>query len=178
MSIEKFEDYLPKIGNNVFIHKSAIIIGDVEIDKNSSVWPGAIIRGDLLSIKIGSNTNIQDNCILHTTHASKYNIDGYSLKIGNNVTIGHGAILHGCTVYNNVLIGMGSTILDGAIIPENVIIGANTLIASNKNLESGYLYYGNPVKQIRALTKEEIEFISYSSASYCKLKEKYLTQTN
>lgn len=181
LNIRKYNNILPIIADNCYIDNSAIIIGNVVIGENSSIWCNSVIRGDVSFIRIGSNTNIQDLTMLHVTHYRKdNNLDSPDkpLIIGNNVTVGHSCCLHACTINNNVLIGMGTTILDGAIIQPNVIIGAGSLVTPNKLIESGYLYHGNPLKQIRKLTIEEIQFIEYSAKHYIKLKNNYLNQEN
>ena len=133
---------------SVYIADGAKIIGDVEIGENSSVWYNAVIRGDSNVIRIGKNTNVQDNAVLHTSH-------NHALKIGDNVTIGHGAIVHGCTIGNNVLIGMGAIVLDGAVIEDNCIIGAGALVTQKKRMPEGSLVLGNPAKVVREITEEE-----------------------
>ena len=174
MAIRDFENILPDIGPSCFIEESALVIGDVTIGEHSSVWPFTIIRGDVNKITIGANTNIQDNSVLHVSHDGPYNPGGYALDIGNNITVGHRVTLHGCTVKDNCLIGMGSTIMDGAIIHSNTIIGAGSLVTPNKELEGGYLWMGSPARKVRALTEKEIQSIDYSAQHYVRLKNRYL----
>lgn len=150
------------IAKSVFLAPGAQVVGDVKIGENSSVWYNAVLRGDTNPIIIGENTNVQDNAVLHVNR-------NRGLFIGDNVTIGHGAIVHGCTVGNNVLIGMGSVILDGVEIGENCIIGAGALVTTSKVIPEGSLVYGNPAKVIRMLTEEEKESISVSARSYCEV---------
>lgn len=157
------------IDKSVFIADGAKIIGDVEIGKNSSVWFNAVIRADSDKIKIGENSNVQDNAVIHTS-------EGFGVQIGDNVTIGHGAIIHGCTVKDNVMIGMGAIVLNGAVIEENSIIGAGALITQGKVIPSGSLAFGNPCKIVRQLTDEEISSISRNAKSYVKEAEKYNTK--
>jgi Carbonic anhydrases/acetyltransferases, isoleucine patch superfamily len=128
------------------------------------------------SIQIGARTSVQDNAVLHITHASDYNPAGYPLVIGDDVTIGHGACLHGCRVGSRVLIGIGATVLDGAVIEDEVMIGAGSLVPPGKRLESGYLYVGSPVKQARPLKDSEKAFFSYSAQNYVALKNEYLRE--
>ena len=173
-SIRSYREISPELGKDVFIDESAVVIGDVALGDDSSVWPCAVIRGDMHKIRIGARTSVQDNAILHITHASDYNPDGWPLIIGDEVTIGHGACLHGCTIGNQVLIGIGVTVLDGAIIEDKVIVGANSLVPPGKKLKSGFLYFGNPCKQARPLKETELEFFSYSASNYVKLKNEYL----
>ena len=132
----------------IYVAEGAKIIGDVEIGNDSSVWYNAVIRGDSNRIRIGENTNIQDLAVLHTSHS-------HALKIGDHVTIGHGVIVHGCTIGNNVLIGMGAIILDGAVIEDYCIIGAGALVTQNKVIEAGSLCFGNPAKVVRKISEEE-----------------------
>ena len=176
MSIRKHNNSAPKIGKDCYIDESAILIGNIRIGSNSSVWPLVSIRGDVNAIDIGDNTNIQDGSVLHVTHDGPYdyNRGGYALTIGNNITVGHNVILHGCTIEDNCLIGMGSTIMDGSLIKQNTIIGAGSLVPPGKILEAGCLYVGRPVKKVRALNDEEIESIQYSANHYVELKNTYL----
>ena len=174
MPVRPFENIKPLIGDGVYIDEQALIIGDVEIGNESSVWPFTVVRGDVNSIRIGERTNIQDNSVLHVSHKGPYNPDGNALVIGNNVTVGHRVILHGCRVMDNCLIGMGATIMDGAIIHTNTLIGAGTLVAPNKELEAGYLWVGSPAKKVRKLSDEEIASIQYSAEHYQRLKNRYL----
>ncbi|WP_414673260.1 gamma carbonic anhydrase family protein, partial [Methylophaga sp. UBA1464] len=152
MVMKSFRGHSPRLGNRVWVDDSAVIMGNVEIGDDSSVWPLVSIRGDMHQIRIGARTSIQDNSCLHITHASEFNPEGHPLIIGDDVTVGHLVMLHGCTIGNQVLVGMSSTILDGAIIEDQVVIGAGSLVPPGKKLESGYLYFGSPVKQIRPLT--------------------------
>ena len=157
---------MKSIDKSVFIADGAKVIGDVEIGKNSSIWFNAVIRADSDTVKIGENTNIQDNAVIHTSA-------GFGVQIGDNVTIGHGAIVHGCTVKDNVIIGMGTIILNGAVIEENCIIGAGTLVTQGKVIPAGSLAFGNPVKIARQLTGEEIQSILDNANSYVKEAKNY-----
>lgn len=154
------------------IHKEALvlpqtsIIGDVEIHENVSIWFGAVLRGDNDKIYVGKDSNIQDNCTLHTDY-------GYPVIIGEKVTVGHNVILHGCKIEGNAIIGMGSIILDGAYLPSNVIIGANSLVSSKTKVEEGSLYLGSPARFVRKLTDEEIENITLSAKHYSDKIETY-----
>ncbi|MDC0535278.1 gamma carbonic anhydrase family protein [Francisellaceae bacterium] len=175
-NIRPFGSHKPKLGNGVFVDPMAVVTGDVTLGHDASVWPMVSIRGDLLPIKIGDRSNIQDGSVLHTSHDSKYFPGGASLTIGNDVTVGHAVVLHGCTINDKVLIGMGAIVLDRAIINSNIILGAGTLVPPNKELESGYLYVGSPAKKARPLTESELEFLSYSAASYVKNKDLHLAE--
>jgi carbonic anhydrase/acetyltransferase-like protein (isoleucine patch superfamily) len=173
MAIRDFEDRLPDIHPTSYIDDKALVIGNVTIGENCSIWPFTVIRGDVNSIKIGNNTNIQDNSVLHVTHDGPYNPGGFDLQIGNDVTVGHRVILHGCHIGNNCLIGMGSTIMDGVVIETNTVIGAGSLVTPNKILEPGYLWLGSPARKVRKLTDEEIKSIEYSAQQYLKLKSRH-----
>lgn len=176
MAIRTYQDHTPFAAGNCYIDDSAVIIGDVHIGSDSSIWPLVVVRGDVNSIRIGNSSNIQDGSVLHVTHDGPYdyNRGGYSLNIGNNVTVGHNVILHGCHITDNCLIGMGSTIMDGAVINANTIIGAGSLVSPGKELDEGCLYVGRPVRKVRQLNAEEIESIQYSANHYVALKNTYL----
>lgn len=148
MVIRDFKGIKPEIGENVFISETASIIGDVKIGKNCSIWYNAVLRGDGESIVIGDNTNIQDGVVLH---------GDYITKIGNNVTVGHKALVHGATIGDNTLIGMGAIVLDNAIIGANSIVAAGSVVTSGKNFPDGVLLMGIPAKVVRELTLEDIE---------------------
>ena len=154
------------IDKTVFIADGARVLGDVEIGKNSSVWFNAVIRADLSDIKIGEGSNIQDNAVIHTSK-------NFGVSIGDNVNVGHGAIVHGCTVKNNVVIGMGAIVLNGAIVEENCIIGAGALVTQGKVIPAGSLVFGNPAKIVRNLTDQEIRSITDNAASYVEEAEQY-----
>ena len=164
--IKEYNGHKPHIHNSCFIAENTTIIGRVTIKRNASIWYGTVIRGDDNYISIGENTNVQDNCTIHIA-------EDYPTIIGDNVTIGHGAIVHGCKVGNNVLIGMGAIILDGAEIEDNVLIAAGSLVSPGKKMPSNTLVLGSPAKVVRELTKEEIVNIKNSADYYVKLAEEY-----
>ena len=176
MAIRTYQNHTPTLGERAFVDSSAVVIGDVEIGADSSVWPLTVIRGDMHRIRIGERTSVQDACVLHITHAGPFNPDGFALLIGDDVTIAHKVMLHGCKVGNRILIGMGSIVMDGAVVDDDVIIGAGSLVPPGKRLESGFLYVGSPVKQIRPLTDKERAFFTYSAANYVKLKDLHLAE--
>ncbi|WP_420554732.1 gamma carbonic anhydrase family protein [Neptuniibacter marinus] len=177
MKIRTYQGMTPKLGERVFVDPTAVVLGDVTLGNDVSVWPLTVIRGDMHRISIGDRTSVQDGSVLHITHAGPYNPDGYPLIIGSDVTIGHQAMLHGCTIGNKVLVGMGAMIMDGVIVEDEVVIGAGSLIPPGKRLESGYLYVGRPAKQQRPLTEKERAFFSYSASNYVNLKDKHLEET-
>ena len=139
----------------MYIDPAAIVLGKIQLGDDVSVWPGAVLRGDMHSIKLGHRCNVQDNAVLHTTHASEYNPEGWPLTIGDDVVIGHSAVLHGCTVGDRVLVGIGAIVNDGAVVENEVIVGAGSLVPPGKTLESGFVYVGNPCKQLRPITEKE-----------------------
>jgi carbonic anhydrase/acetyltransferase-like protein (isoleucine patch superfamily) len=173
-SIRSYKGIAPEIGQGVYIDETAVLVGDIKIGDDSSVWPLVAARGDVNHIHIGQRTNIQDGSVLHVTHKNKENPEGYPLIIGNDVTIGHKVMLHGCTIQDRVLVGMGAIILDNVIVEQEVMIGAGSLVPPNKVLESGYLYVGSPVKQARPLTDKERAFLQKSADNYVQNKNDYL----
>lgn len=164
--IRNYKDFSPEIDPACFIAEGAAVIGDVKIGRHSSVWFNTVIRGDMAPIIIGERTNIQDGSVLHCTHNIK-------IEIGNNVTVGHGVILHSCSVGDNSLIGMGTTVLDGTCIGKNCIVGAGSLITPNTVIPDGSLVLGSPAKVKRPLTQEEIDSISVNAAAYLSLVRDY-----
>ena len=169
-SVRSYQGMTPKLGNKVFVDASAVVIGDVEIGQDSSVWPLTVIRGDMHHVRIGERTSVQDGSVLHITHASDFNPGGYPLIIGDDVTIGHQAMLHGCTIGNQVLIGMKAMVMDGVVIEDKVIVAAGALVPPGKVLESGFMYVGSPAKKARPLTEKELRFFPYTASNYVKLK--------
>lgn len=174
--VRPYENFQPCIGKRVMIDPTGVVIGDVVLGDDASVWPTAVIRGDVNKITIGARTNIQDGSILHVTHRQAAHPEGYPLTIGSDVTIGHKVLLHGCAIGNQVLVGMGTIILDGAVVENEVVVGAGSLVTQGKRLNRGYLYYGNPIRQIRRLTPPEIENLLYSAQNYVKWKNLYLAK--
>ncbi len=168
--IQAFETHIPDIHPDAFVHEMAFVNGRVSIAAQASVWPLVVIRGDINDIAIGARSNIQDGSVLHVTHDSRFSKPGgEALTIGEDVTVGHNVTLHGCTLHNRCLIGMGSIVLDGAVVETDVMVGAGSLVPPYKTLESGYLYVGSPVKQIRTLKQQELEFLTYSAEHYARL---------
>ncbi|MCK5663753.1 MAG: gamma carbonic anhydrase family protein [Thiotrichaceae bacterium] len=175
MSVRPYKEFIPDIGKEVYIDESAQIIGQVKIGSNSSIWPNTTLRGDVNWIKIGANTSIQDGSTLHVTHDhTNKKLGGSPLSIGDQVTVGHNVVLHGCTIEDNCLVGMGAIILDDAYLEKNVFLAAGALVPPGKRLESGYLYVGSPVRKIRVLTDDEITGLQSSADHYVQLKNDYL----
>jgi len=172
--LQAYQGNMPRIGSDVYIHPSACIIGNVVLGDDVSIWPGAVIRGDVNHIHIGTGTNIQDGSVLHVTHKSSWDPAGAPLIIGNNVTVGHKVILHGCTIADECLIGMGAIVMDKVTVEPRVLVGAGTLVPEGKTLESGYLYLGSPARKVRALTDQELAHFQYSAQQYIRLKNNYM----
>ena len=171
--IRPYLDQHPRIDTSCYIDELSVVIGDVELAENVSVWPFAVIRGDVNSIKIGKNSNVQDHAMLHVSHKKADKPEGSPLIIGEDVTIGHHVTLHGCTIGNRVLVGINTIILDDVVVQDDVMIGAGSLIPPNKVLESGYLYVGSPAKKVRPLTEKELAFLPYSAQNYIKVSANY-----
>lgn len=151
---------MPVMGENCFIAENATIAGDVVMGADCSVWFNAVIRGDVNSIKIGSRTNIQDGAVIHCTYLKAATV------IGDNVSIGHRAIVHGCTVEDNALIGMGAIVMDHAVVEKNCIIAAGAVVLENARCESGYIYAGIPAKKVKQLTEEQINGLQKTADNY------------
>ena len=172
--IRKVLGSTPSLGARVLIDPTAVVMGDVWLGDDASVWPHAAMRGDVQVIRIGARTNIQDGTVLHVTHEGPYNPDGFPLHIGDDVTIGHRALLHGCTVGHRVLVGMGAIIMDKVVVEDEVMIAAGSLVTPGKRLRSGHLYAGSPAREVRALSESEQRFLQYSADGYVSLKQRYL----
>ena len=173
--IYDFEKYSPKISDNAYIAPSADVIGNVKIDKDSSIWFGVVIRADEHKIRIGKRVSIQDLSMIHITHYTKPDMsDGHPTIIEDDVTIGHKVMLHGCHIQKGCLIGMSATILDGAVIGQSSIVGANSLVTANKVFPPKSLIIGSPAKVIRELSDDEVENLFKHANHYVALKNKYL----
>jgi carbonic anhydrase/acetyltransferase-like protein (isoleucine patch superfamily) len=174
MKLRTFKNAWPHIDDTAYIDPQASVIGDVKIGADSSVWPMAVIRGDVNRIHIGERSNIQDGSIVHVTHPHPAFPQGHAATIGDDVTVGHRVVIHGCSIGNECLIGIGAIILDGAVLQDRVLLGAGSLVTEDKVLESGYLYLGSPARQVRALTEEELKWFKYSARHYVQLKNDHL----
>jgi|SRR5210317_687935 len=167
--IKEFRDNSPEIDESAYIADNAVIIGDVTIGKKSSVWFGAVLRGDSDSIKIGRRSNIQDNAVVHVD-------PGFPVTIGDDCIVGHLALIHGATISNNVLVGMNSTVLNGAQVGEFSIIGANALVTSNTVIPPNSLVLGSPAKVVKTLTDKQIAHVIRNAEAYVKLGSEYLEE--
>jgi len=174
MSLSSYRNTTPVIGERVYLHPSCQVIGDVKLGDDSSIWCNTVLRGDVNRIVIGRGSNVQDLTMGHVSHKTAEKPDGSPLIIGDYVTVGHSVIMHGCTVGNECLIGMGSIIMDDVVIHDRVMIGAGSLVSPGKVLESGMLYMGRPAKAVRALTEEETAYLRYSAGHYMRVKDNYL----
>ncbi|SES35218.1 Carbonic anhydrase or acetyltransferase, isoleucine patch superfamily [Vreelandella subterranea] len=177
-ALRSYNSMTPRLGERVYIDSASVVIGDVELGDDCSVWPMTVIRGDMHRIRIGARTSVQDGSVLHITHASDYNPEGFPLTVGDDVTIGHKAILHGCTLGNRILVGMGAIVMDGAVVDDEVIIAAGAVVTPGKHLESGHVYAGNPAKALRPLKDKERAFFAYTAGNYVKLKDSFLAESS
>ena len=173
MAIRPFEEIMPTVDATAYVDEQSSVIGDVHIGADSSIWPMAVLRGDVNKIRIGARTSIQDGTVGHVTHDHPGEPGGHPLIVGDDVTVGHNVTLHGCTIGNRCLVGMGSTVLDGAVLEEGVFLAAGSLVPPGKTLEGGYLWVGAPVKKARPLNDAENNWLGYSAQHYARLKDKY-----
>lgn len=173
MNLRPYKGIIPRIASSAYIDPAAVVIGDVEIGEDSSIWPCTVVRGDVHRIRIGARSNVQDGAILHVAHEGPYS-PGYPLLIGDDVTIGHAAIVHACVVGDGCLIGMNATILDGAVIGKHSLIGAGATVSPGKQVGEGELWVGSPARYTRKLSDDEIERLHYSARQYVLLKNDYL----
>jgi len=170
--IRTFQGIKPTIPKSCFVEETGVVIGDVVLGEHCSVWFHAVIRGDVHFIRIGERTNMQDLCMLHVTH------DTHPLIIGNEVTIGHGAILHGCTIKDRVLIGMGAIVMDGAVIEEDSIVGAGALVVEGTIVPAESVVLGSPGRVRRTVTETELAWIKESAENYVKYASQYLNTSS
>ncbi len=164
--IVAYKGKTPKIGKNVFIAPTAVIIGDVEIDDGANIWYGAVLRGDMSAIRVGKNTNIQDNCTVHTDF-------GISAIIGQGVTVGHNAVVHGCTVEDNCLIGISAVVLNNAVIKTGSIVAAGSVVREGQVVGPGHLVTGIPASLKKTLSEEEIESLRLPALVYSELADSH-----
>jgi carbonic anhydrase/acetyltransferase-like protein (isoleucine patch superfamily) len=173
-NIRPFRGQLPRIAEGVWVDDTALVIGDVTIGRDSSLWPYAVARGDINRITIGARTNVQDGSVLHVSHVGPFNPEGAALAIGDDVTVGHRVTLHGCTIGDRCLIGMGAIVLDRAVVEPRVMVGAGTLVPGGQVLASGFLYVGQPARRARPLSERELDYLDYVAAHYVELAGHYL----
>jgi carbonic anhydrase/acetyltransferase-like protein (isoleucine patch superfamily) len=176
MTIRAYQGVTPAVAASAFVDDTALVVGRVWVGEDASIWPMTVVRGDVNSIEIGARTNIQDGSVLHVTHDSPYDPGGHPLRVGAGVTVGHRVVLHACSVADYCLIGMGSIVMDGAVLQPRVMVGAGSVVAPGKELEGGYLWLGRPAKKIRPLSENELAFLEYSAAHYVTLKDRHLPQ--
>jgi carbonic anhydrase/acetyltransferase-like protein (isoleucine patch superfamily) len=172
-NIRAFSGWFPTIAEGVFVDDTALVIGDVTIGRESSLWPCVVARGDINRITIGARTNVQDGSVLHVSHAGPFNPEGAALSIGDGVTVGHRVILHGCSIGDCCLVGMGAIVLDRAVVEPRVMIGAGSLVPGGQVLASGFLYVGQPARRARALSERELDYLDYVAAHYVELAAQY-----
>jgi carbonic anhydrase/acetyltransferase-like protein (isoleucine patch superfamily) len=168
-NIRTFRGTTPQIADDAWIDESAVVIGDVKIGPRSSIWPLCVVRGDIHRIEMGADTNIQDGTIVHVSHDSRFMPGGAPVIVHDRVTVGHQAVLHGCEIRDHCLIGIGSRVLDRAVLEPRTMVGAGSLVPPGRVLEGGYLWVGTPVKRIRALKDREIEYLDYVAENYTRL---------
>ena len=173
MAVRHYQGISPRIAASAYVDAGAVVIGDVTIGEDASLWPMVVARGDINFIEIGARTNIQDGTILHVSHDSEFAPGGFPLRIGADITVGHQVILHGCHIEDGCLVGMGATVMDGAILRTGVLLGAGSLVPPGQELEGGYLWVGSPARRVRPLREQERAFLEYSPQHYVELKNQY-----
>ncbi len=175
-NIRPYLDRMPVIGARSYVDPAACVIGDVVLGEDVSVWPLTVIRGDVNFVRIGDRTNVQDGTVIHVSHDGPHaKLGGFATVIGSDVTIGHKAIVHACRIEDACLVGMGSIVLDGAVIRRHGFLGAGALLAPGKEVGEGEMWLGSPARFARKLSDAEIEALFYSAGHYVRLKDEYLT---
>lgn len=172
-ALRPYKGIYPTLQRGAYVDPAAVVIGDVELGEDVSVWPLVLIRGDVNHVRIGARTNIQDGTVIHESRPRPDNPAGYPTLVGEDVTIAHKVMLHGCRIGNEVLVGMGAIIQDNVVIEDRVIVGAGALVTPGKRLESGYLYTGSPARQKRPLTDHELAHFKQQAQEYIALKNDY-----
>ncbi len=174
-ALRPYAGHAPRLGRGVYVDPQACVIGRVTLGEDSSVWPMAVVRGDVHTISVGARTSIQDGAVLHVTHDGEWQPGGYPLVVGDDVTIGHRAVLHGCQIGSRCLIGMGAIVLDGAVIEDDVMIAAGALVAPRTRVGAGSLWLGSPARRARPLTDRELAGLRDAAAHYVRVKDSYAT---
>jgi carbonic anhydrase/acetyltransferase-like protein (isoleucine patch superfamily) len=170
-NIRTYQGRNPRIHGDAWVDETAVVVGDVEIGPRASIWPMTVVRGDIHHIRIGAETNVQDGSILHVSHDSRFLPGGAPLVIHDRVTIGHQVVLHGCEIRDCCLVGIGSRVLDRALLEPRTMLGAGSLVPPGRVLQGGYLWHGVPVKRIRRLTAVELEYLEYTAQHYVELAD-------
>lgn len=176
MTLRPYRDITPTLGPGAWVDPTALVIGDVVLGDDVSVWPFVLIRGDVNQVRIGARSNVQDASIIHVSRPTPGNPGGWPTVLGEDVVVGHKVALHGCRIANRVLVGIGAIVLDGVEVESDVIIGAGSVVTPGKKLESGYLYVGSPARRSRELRPEEIARIPKMARDYTLLKAEYARQ--
>ncbi len=171
--VRGFDGHFPRLDGLAYLDKTAVVIGDVSVGKDSSIWPMAVLRGDVNRIEVGERSNIQDGSVLHVTHDGPYSPAGHALRVGDDVTVGHAAILHGCVVESGCLIGMRATVMDGAVVEEGSMIAAGALVTPGARVSAGWLWKGVPARPARQLTEDERARLLYSAEHYVRLARRH-----
>jgi carbonic anhydrase/acetyltransferase-like protein (isoleucine patch superfamily) len=172
--IRSYKGITPTLGARAYVDPAATVIGDVVLGDDASIWPGAVLRGDVHYIRIGARSNVQDGSIVHVTHDGPYSPGGFPTIVGEGVTIGHAAVIHACTIEDYCLIGMHATVLDGAVIKKYGFVGAGSVVPPGKVVGERELWLGNPAQRVRVLSDKQIEQLHYSADHYVRLKDAYL----
>jgi carbonic anhydrase/acetyltransferase-like protein (isoleucine patch superfamily) len=172
--LRSYKGVAPTLGARAYVDPAAVVIGDVVLGDDVSIWPGAVLRGDVHYIRIGARSNVQDGTIVHVTHDGPYSPGGFPTLVGEGVTIGHAAVIHACTIEDYCLIGMHATVLDGAVVKKYGFVGAGSVVPPGKVVGERELWLGNPAQRIRLLTDKQIEQLHYSADHYVRLKDAYL----
>lgn len=174
-AVRPYLHHVPTLGARVYVDPAAVVIGDVVLGDDVSVWPMTVIRGDVNFIRIGDRTNLQDGTVVHVSHDGPHaRLGGFATRIGSDVTIGHKAIIHACAIEDAALIGMGAIVLDGAVVKKHAFVGAGALVPPGKVVGEGEMWLGSPAKFARKLSEAEIEALYYSAQHYVRMKDQYL----